>query len=297
MFVVYRFDPPLSDFYNESSRHCDANESDRDALKMKRTYLLLLCVGVLSGCPVPQANVARQDYLIEDPVTRRAYRLYVSSKYDRMKPAPMIISLHGTRPWDTAARQLKEWKKIAEDQGAILVCPELRGSDGIFPAGDANMTELLLRDERFVLTVIGQLHYKYNIDRRNIFLTSWSGGGYPLWFIALRHPDMFAAACARQSMFRASAVDGWYPDAAKRMPILIFYGTLDLPPVVSQSKLAHEYLQANGFQNARIITTKGGHSRHPDVAMQFFLRHWRTGPDSPARESIHLSRSSRAEGF
>ena len=203
-----------------------------------------LAAADLAGCAVPQdQNVPNPDPLIVEPITGRAYKLYVSSKYDRNRPAPVLVSLHGTAPWDTADRQMGEWKKIAEDHGAVLVCPTLVSSDGLFPAGEGSMHNLLLQDERFLLTILGELQYKFNIDRRNVFLTSWSGGGYPLWFIGLRHPDVFTAICSRQSTFRRNAVEGWFPDEAKQTPILIFHGTFDFVPVTLQSQEAHEFLR------------------------------------------------------
>jgi len=246
----------------------------------KATAVVWLVVAVcLSGCPVTQdQRVPNPSPLVAEPITGRSYRLYISSRYDRKRPAPVIISLHGTAPWDTADRQMGEWKKIAEDHGAILICPTLVSSDGIIPAGDAGLRELLLQDERFILTVLSQLHYKYNIDRRNVFLTSWSGGGYPLWFIGLRHPDLFTAVCSRQSTFRKGSVEGWFPPEAKGMPILIFYGTFDVAPVVVQSRSAYEFLNAQGFTKVRLTTTQGGHQRHPEIAMGFFLENWRRGP-------------------
>ncbi len=238
--------------------------------------MLSVCLG---GCPVYQdQRVPNASPLVTEPITGRGYKLYVSSRYHRKRPAPVIISLHGTPPWDTADRQMGEWKKIAEDHGAILICPTLLSSDGIIPAGDAGLRALLLQDERLVLTILSQLQYKYNIDRRNIFLTSWSGGGYPLWFIGLRHPDLFTAICSRQSTFRQGSVEGWFPPEAKAMPILIFYGTFDVVPVVVQSRDAYNFLNARGFTKVRMTTTEGGHQRHPEVAMNFFLENWRRGP-------------------
>ena len=268
-------------FYNEcaSPERTWVHERNVQERMTKHAYTLLLPAILLTGCPVPQdQNVPNPAPLIKDPITQRDYRFYISSKYDPTRPAPVIISLHGTPPWDTAGRQMGEWKKIAEDHGAILICPKLLSSDGILPADGETMTSQLLRDERFVLTILGELHYKFSIDRQNVFLTSWSGGGYPLWFIGLRHPDVFTALCARQSTFRRRTVHDWYPESARDIPVLIFHGTSDVVPVVRQSKQAYEYLRANGFRNVRLTTTPGGHRRFPEVAMQFFLQNWGRGP-------------------
>ena len=260
---------------------------------MRRVCVTLSLAILVAGCPVPQnQRVPNPSLLVKEPITGRAYKLYISSKYNRNQPAPVIISLHGTAPWDTADRQVREWKSIAEDCGAILICPTLRSSDGIFPAGDGGLLNLLLQDERLVMTILGELHYKFNIDRRNIFLTSWSGGGYPLWFIGLRHPDIFTAICSRQSTFRRGALDGWYPEGARLMPVLIFHGTADVARVVHQSREAYDYLVSQGFRDVRIMSVRGGHARHPEVALKFFRQHWRRGPYRPGmrRASVGAGR-------
>jgi predicted esterase len=99
-----------------------------------------------------------------------------------------------------------------------------------------------------------------------------------LYFIGLRHPDIFTALAARQSTFRRSVVEGWFPDTARDMPVLIFHGTFDLVPVTADCKAAYQFLKDNGFREVELTTTPGGHVRHPEVAMDFFLKHWNRGP-------------------
>jgi poly(3-hydroxybutyrate) depolymerase len=258
---------------------------NRPEIMMKWILLSLVMVSGLAGCAVPQdQNVPNREALLTEPHTGRTYFLYVSSKYNRLRPAPMIISLQGTAPYDTATGQVKEWKKLAEDQGAILVCPTLKSSDGILTGPDDGLLAQLLEDERFVMSILSELQYRYNVDRRNVFLTCWSGGGYPLYFIGLRHPDVFTAMCARQSTFRQGALEGWFPDAARRMPVRIFYGTTDFVPIQNECKQAYSFLQAQGFHQLELTTSRGGHERHPELAMEFFLQHWNIGMS--AREPV-----------
>lgn len=257
---------------------------------MKKWIVLgLVLVSSLAGCAVPQdQNVPNHEALLSEAHTGRTYFLYVSSKYNRREPAPLIISLQGTAPYDTATGEVKEWKKLAEDQGAILVCPTLKSSDGILTGPDEGLLSGLLEDERFVLSIMSELQYRYNIDRRNVFLTAWSGGGYPLYFIGLRHPDLFTAMCARQTTFRQSALEGWFPDASRRMPMRIFYGTSDFAPIQNECKQAYGFLQSQGFRQIELTTSQGGHERHPELAMEFFLQHWNVGMSARENGSVLL---------
>ncbi len=248
---------------------------------MRRGLWLLLGVLLagLGGCAVPQdQNVPRDAVRLVDPLSRRDYYLYVSSKVRPNVPAPVIVSLHGTVPWDTASRQVGEWKKIAEDAGAILICPKLVSSDGILPRSDASRLDRLVRDERMVLSILAQLGRRFELDRRNVFLTGWSGGGFGVYFIGLRHPELFTALCVRQGTFNQDTLEGRLAPAARWMPVLIFYGSFDFVPVQNQSRDAHAFLQQQGFTNVTLTTVGGGHVRHPEVAMEFFRKHWDRGP-------------------
>ena len=86
----------------------------------------------LGGCAVTQPqNTPVQPKLLTEPVTRESYYLYVPSTYRRDRPAPVIVSCHGTDPFDVAAYQTGEWKMLAEQHGCILICPKLTSTDGI----------------------------------------------------------------------------------------------------------------------------------------------------------------------
>jgi poly(3-hydroxybutyrate) depolymerase len=142
---------------------------------------------VLAGCPVTQPqNTPVPEKLITDPVTGGGYFLYVSTAYNRNKPAPLIVSCHGTVPFDPAESQVRELKMLAEQHGCVLVCPKLASTDGILGSGSI---AALLRDEKLIMSIVGNLHYMYNIDRHNILITGFSGGGFPAYFVGLRHPD------------------------------------------------------------------------------------------------------------
>ena len=241
--------------------------------------LLSLTALFVAGCPVPQPqDTPVRPKLLTEPITGGVYYLYVPSTYRKDKPAPVIVSCHGTDPFDVAAYQVGEWKWLAEQYGCILICPKLTSTDGIFGAGDIHQ---LLRDERLIMTILGQLHYVYNIDRRNILMTGFSGGGFPVYFVGLRHPDVFSVVVARNCNFNRHAIDGWYPPSALKTPIMVYYGQNDPLAIKVQSEDAISYLKSNGFIVETDVLPGSGHERHPEVAMQFWLRHWHGTPPKP----------------
>jgi poly(3-hydroxybutyrate) depolymerase len=168
-----------------------------------------------------------------------------------------------------------EWEWLAEAHGCILVCPSMVGTDGIFGSGP---TGSMLRDEQLILSILGQLSYLYNIDRDNIMITGFSGGGFPVYFVGLRHPDVFSVIAARNCNFNADSVDGWFPPEALNTPVLVYYGENDPGTIKNQSLNAIGYFQRKGFKLATALVPHRGHERTPEYAMKFFIENWRGTP-------------------
>jgi predicted esterase len=169
---------------------------------------------------------------------------------------------------------------LAEEYGCILVCPALASTDGLFGAGSIDG---LLRDERRIMSILGGLHYLYNLDRRNMLMTGFSGGGFPVYFVGLRHPDVFTAVVARNCNFNRRVLEDWYPAAALKTPVMVYYGQNDPANIRGQSDAGIAYLRSAGFVVATDVVPGAGHERHPEVAMQFWLQHWNGAPPAPHR--------------
>ena len=244
---------------------------------MVKRLLIILTLGLVAaaGCKVPQSqHTPVSPKLLIEPITGRLYYLYVPSTYRPDSPAPLIVTCHGTDPFDVAAYQVGEWKMLAEDNGCILVCPKLTSTDGIFGTG---ATDPLLRDERLIMSIVGQMHYLYNIDRRNVLMTGFSGGGFPVYFIGLRHPDVFTAVVARNCNFNQRSIQGWYPPEATKTPVMVYYAENDPGAIQTQSEAAIDFLRGEGFTVTTAVVPGRGHERTAEVAMRFWKDHWNNG--------------------
>lgn len=226
-----------------------------------------------AGCAVPQPqNTPVSQRLEIDAATGRAYWLYVPSTYHPDKPSPLIVTCHGTWPYDVYEDHIREWKMLGEKNGCIVIAPELQGTDGLFrdgPVGD------MLKDENYIISIIGSLGYRYNIDLANVMITGFSGGGFPMYWVGLRHPELFSVIAARSCNFAEGNIDGWYPLEAKTMPMMIYMGEHDPGAIQSQSQNAVTYFRQHGFRVETKIVQGIGHERRPEVAMEFFRRNWR----------------------
>jgi poly(3-hydroxybutyrate) depolymerase len=225
------------------------------------------------GCAVPQPqntpNWQRREF---EPSTGRAYWIYVPSTYTHAQPAPLIISCHGTPPYDVAEHHIREWKKLGERNGCIVVAPQLVATDGLF--GDGPIIGML-QDERYILSIISYLGYRYNIDKANIMITGFSGGGFPAYWVGLRNPEVFSVIAARNCNFNQGNLDGWWPPEARSVHIIVYYGEVDPGAIIAQSKAAIEYFRGQGFNLSTAVIPGEGHVRHPEVAMKFFQENMR----------------------
>ncbi|PYR36837.1 MAG: hypothetical protein DMF90_08820, partial [Acidobacteria bacterium] len=57
----------------------------------------------------------------------REYILYVPKSYDRAKPAPLVISIHGAANWPSFQMNLSQWNSLADEHGFIVAYPAGEG--------------------------------------------------------------------------------------------------------------------------------------------------------------------------
>lgn len=242
-------------------------------MRARLIWLLLAMPAFIGGCPVPQAQntpVWQREEI--EPVTHREYWIYVPSTYKADRPAPLIITCHGTPPYDINEHHIREWKMLGETNGCIVVAPSLVATDGIFGSGP---TSGMLENERYIMSIISSLGYRYNIDLSNIMITGFSGGGFPAYFVGLRHPELFSTVVARNCNFNEGNLKGWYPPEALGTAMMIYDGENDPGAIKSQTQNAIDYFRQSGFRVETVQIPNVGHERHPEYAMDFFRRHWR----------------------
>ena len=236
-----------------------------------------------AGCAVTQrTDTPVAEWLEADPATGRSLYVYVPSTYRHDRPAPVIVTCHGTPPFDVSGHHIAEWKMLGEQNGCIVVAPALVATDGIL--GDGPVVGML-SDERYILSAISSLGYRYNIDRANILITGFSGGGFPTYWAGLRNPAVFSCVVPRNCNFSEYNLDGWFPPEAVRTAVKIYYGQNDPAAIKLQSESGIRYLRSKGFSVETSLIPGAGHERHPEVAMEFFRKNWR-----PAQPSLPAGR-------
>jgi len=244
--------------------------------------LLLPLLAVLGGCPVTQD----QQTPVEPTVLRAGehkYWLYVPSTYTPDREWPMVVTLHGTFGFDDGGAQIREWKRLAEDNGLIVAAPALKSVQGILPVIKSMWHRDLETDERAVLAVMDDVQANYRIGtyttnpkprrglpttRPAVLLSGFSAGGYPMYYIGLRNPERFGMILGRSCNSDVDLFDSLEPTLspqARQLPIYMFWGR-DETAMARHNWNAIAWLSRHGFKNTDWKTIPGGHWRHPEVA-------------------------------
>jgi polyhydroxybutyrate depolymerase len=154
---------------------------------------------------------------------KRDYLLYVPKSYDRSRPTPLVISMHGAGLWGAAQKETSQWNNLADSQGFIVVYPSGVGGKGVRiwhvePGSD------LIKDVRFIAELIDTLKASYNIDPARIYANGLSNGGGMSFALSCALSDRIAAV----GMVAAAQTMPWRWCTDRRaVPMIAFHGTAD----------------------------------------------------------------------
>ena len=200
---------------------------------MKIRKVLLWTGLVLLGVPVAMIAIGmawmaflnKTNGAIVSSRIKREYLLYVPPGYDRSKPTPLVISLHGAAGWPAQQMNTSRWNALADSVGFIVV----------YPSGTVDPPRIwhvergsgLTRDVRFISDLIDTLEAKYDIDKARIYANGLSNGGGMSFVLSCTLSDRIAAvgvAAAAQTLEFS-----WCTDR-RPVPMIAFHGTAD--PIV-----------------------------------------------------------------
>ncbi len=219
------------------------------------------------------------------------YCLFVSSKVNKDKKAPLIVTLHGLGA-GPSIMVTKQAVDLAEEGGYILVAPmgyNERGWYGIpfsIPAGKTppknaqtgdnaapkpkaslffnpndppNLHEL---SEKDVMNVLDIVRREYNVDENRIYLMGHSMGGAGTLYLGAKYGSIWAAIASI-----APAAFGMAPDSLekiKSMPVIFVHGAADevVPVDISRRwaekakelNMTYEYNEMEGISHGPVIT-------------------------------------------
>jgi len=153
----------------------------------------------------------------------REYLLYVPESYDRTKPTPLVISMHGGALWPAAQMEISRWNRMADEHGFLVVYPS--GITGAGPrAWHVGRGPGLMRDVRYISELIDTLKAAYNIDSTSIYADGLSNGGGMAFVLSCTLSDRIAAV----GMVAAALFLPWsWCTDERAVPMIAFHGTAD----------------------------------------------------------------------
>jgi polyhydroxybutyrate depolymerase len=213
-------------------------KTNLDNSAMRPFSFALALVLFLSLCVSP-ANAAtpsgHEAHTITEGGLERTYLLHVPPQYDRAKPLPLVLMLHGFG--GTADNAIREtgWSAKADREGFIVVYPQAtRPDEKAAPnlrtngtawndgSGRFHSSERNIDDVAFIRSVIERTQKEFSIDAKRVFVTGFSNGGSMTFRIGNKLADIVSAIAPVAS---ASWADTLAP--ARKISMLYLTGTKD----------------------------------------------------------------------
>jgi predicted peptidase len=209
--------------------------------------LLIVVLGALVCLSFAQARAADEvrhgflDRVHKDSDGQESrYVLFIPYDYKGDRPYPLILFLHGAGESGTDG----------EKPAKVGIGPAIRRQDKTFPFITI-FPQVRKRglaawgpdspDGKRALAILEEVEKEFQVDRKRVYLTGLSMGGYGTWTMATRYPDRWAAI--------APICGGGDPSQAekiKHLPCWCFHGDQDRAVPVTRSRDMMKALWAAG---------------------------------------------------
>lgn len=188
---------------------------------MKKVLLVLLLLTVASLRCAPTTEVK----LLGHGGRERSYRLHVPPR--AADPAALVVVLHGGGGNAAQMERYSRFSNLADGQGFLVAYPE--GVDHGWNDGRAGEFTTAHRenvdDVGFVRAVVEDIARQHRLDRRKIYVTGISNGGFMSSRLGAEAADLFAAIAPVVAGIPKSWSEQLAP--ARPLSVLIVQGTED----------------------------------------------------------------------
>ncbi|MEO8192759.1 MAG: PHB depolymerase family esterase [Gemmatimonadales bacterium] len=161
---------------------------------------------MMPDAPAPPAFVIENDSVpkgeflmreVETPEGPRRYKLYVPARYNKSRPAPLLVVLHGcTQDPDDIARGTR-FNSLADESTFLVAYPEQpQKANGLkcWNWFDVAHQRRGKGEPALVAAIAQRVMNDYSVDARRVFIAGVSAGGAMALTTAYAYPEVFAAA-------------------------------------------------------------------------------------------------------
>lgn len=180
---------------------------------MKRTAAIAAACAVLAmgaACSTsenqPPANhatptPAQKSGTLTVKLGERPFTLHVPDSYDKTKPAPLVILLHGYTASGEKQEAYMKFTAESDKRGFLYATPDgLTDSRGnrFWNATDAccNLYGASVDDSAYVSNIIKTVESSYTVDTKRVYLIGHSNGAFMSFRMACDHADQVTAIAA-----------------------------------------------------------------------------------------------------
>ena len=156
---------------------------------MKKLRITIL---LLAGIAGPNTNADQIELSLEHEGAARTFQLYVPSSYQKGKPTPLLLALHGRPGNARRMADLTSFNSRAERHGFIAVYPQGLHQYWNYLHGILGYRQQP-NDSDFLLKVVDAIESEYSIDDKRVYVTGISNGGFMAQRLACYAPQKIAA--------------------------------------------------------------------------------------------------------
>ena len=188
---------------------------------MKRTLAILLVFGFAYA---PFAADTDKSNATPKWENTRKYKVITPKNYDPKKKYPFILSLHGFTSNGAGQKRFFPLADLAEKHGFVYCYPTGLGSPRSWNATDACCDWKQEHDDSAYLRgFILWAQQEYSIDKKKVYVTGLSNGGFMSYRMAQDHADLVTAIVP----FAGVGFKKWPSKPKNPVSILHIHGTKD----------------------------------------------------------------------
>ena len=189
-----------------------------------RRFLLIFAANIIASMPLSAQEVAErcERHAIFDQGIEREYYLYRPEGLK--KDAPLLIVLHG---YGSSALKCKTSYMALADKEGFAVCyaqgiKDYKGK-AYWNVGYPFHKDIKTDDVEYLCRLVKHLQTKYNLSKKNTFLTGMSNGGEMCYIMAMKKPKVFGAIASIAGL----TLNNMSRDYKMPIPFMEVHGTAD----------------------------------------------------------------------
>jgi polyhydroxybutyrate depolymerase len=158
---------------------------------------------------------------IESGGLTRHYYVHLPPNYKKNRSVPLILAFHGGLGRPSGMAKISRLNELADEKGLIIVYPE--GDNRHWQDGRNFKEKGSIDDVAFIADLLSKLSRSYAIDRKRVYGTGISNGGFFAQRLACEMPDKLAAVAS----IAATRLMGMSYGPRRAVPIMFVLGTED----------------------------------------------------------------------